>query len=320
MKKLLLLFVLPCLFLISCAPKMYSTQYFTYFDTVISVEGFFESKEDFERACEIIEGTLKEYDAIFDIYADGELKKLNDQKQLEVSSTLLDAIAFGIRAENVTKGYCNVAMGSVLSLWHEAREADAHYLPDDVALAEASGHTDISQLSVSGNTVTLADERMSLDMGGIAKGIVSDVLRERLAEAGFDDLYVNLGGNVMVMGNKQGKGWSIGVQDPAAENGIAHVVTVEDQCLVTSGSYQRFFEYKGKKYHHIISPDTLYPSDRYLSVTVLYENGAWADALSTALFNMSIEDGEKILDGFDNIGVMWITSENKYIYYGTLKK
>lgn len=313
-----------CIILTSCSQPRYNTQFFGYFDTVVSVDGYFESQDEFDRACNIIEETLEEYDGIFDIYGDGELKKLNDVKQAEVSLKLANAIAFGIKAEGMTKGYCNIAMGSVLSLWHEAREAEVPYLPDKAVLEEAAKHTDISCLSFQAHStenveVTLTDGYASLDMGAIAKGIVSDVLRERLTEAGFDNMYVNLGGNVMVIGSKDGDGWSVGIQDPDGE-GIADAVSVTDSCLITSGSYQRYFEYGGKRYHHIISPDTLYPSDRYKSVSVLYENGSWADALSTALFNMSVEEGKEILDKFENIGVMWITAEGEYIYYGTLKK
>lgn len=324
MKKLCLIFILLSLMLVSCGQKRYNTQVFGYFDTVTSVDGYFESTEEFERACSIVEDTLKEYDKIFDIYTDGELKHLNDTRKAEVSLKLANAIAFGIKAEEVTRGYCNIAMGSVLSLWHEAREAEVPYLPDTAKLKEASKHTDISCFSYEAHgtdsvEIALTDSEMSLDMGAVAKGIVSDVLRERLTLEGFDNLIVNMGGNVIVLGDKDGGGWSVGIQTPDGK-GIAEVVKVADSCLVTSGSYQRYFEYNGKKYHHIISPETLFPSDRYESVSVLCDNGAWADALSTALFNMSIEEGEKILGEFDNIGVMWITADGEYIYYGTLKK
>ncbi len=323
MKKLFLIFMLS-LFLTSCSEPRQSTQFFGYFDTVVSLDGYFDSEEDFKKACEITENTLKEYDWVFDIYDNGELKNLNETKKATVSLKLANAIAFGIKAEKVTKGYCNVAMGSVLSLWHEARESDVPYLPDMAKLEEAAKHTDISSFSYNTKNldkveITLTDSLMSLDMGAVAKGIVSDVLRDALTEAGFDNLYVNMGGNVMVIGNRDGGGWSVGIQNPDG-NGIAHAVKVSDSCLVTSGSYQRYFEYNNQRYHHIISPDTLYPSNRYKSVSVLYENGAWADALSTALFNMSIEEGEEILAEFENIGVMWITNENEYVYYGTLKK
>ncbi|MBE6650708.1 MAG: FAD:protein FMN transferase [Ruminococcaceae bacterium] len=319
MKKGFFVLILFIALLTSCSPAKYSTQFYGYFDTVISVEGYFDSEEDFNKACGIVTTTLREYDSLFDIYDDGELKKLNEERELVSSPELVRAIEFGVEAYNVTNGYCNIAMGNTLSLWHDARESDSPYLPTLISLQEAQRHSDISNVKTDGERITLDGETL-IDMGAVAKGFVSDVLRQRLTDAGFDNMYVNLGGNVVVLGNKDGNGWNVGIRDPLNESGIADAVNVNDACLVTSGSYQRFFEYNGKKYHHIISPDTLYPSDRYLSVTVLYENGAWADVLSTALFNMSIDDGKEVLEKFDNIGVMWITSDNEYIYYGTLKK
>ena len=315
MKKIILICFVS-LFLVSCAPTRQSTQFYGYFDTVVTLDGYFEG-DGFTKASKIVEDTLKEYDEIFDIYTDGELKLLNERGSLAVSDELLGSIEFGIKAEKETRGYCNIAMGSVLSLWHEAREAETPYLPEREKLVEAMKHTDINKIEISGDTVALP-ENMTLDMGAIAKGIVSDVLRERLSEAGFDNLFVNMGGNVVAIGDKDGEGWSVGVQNPDGD-GIAEAIKVSDACLVTSGSYQRYFEYEGEKYHHIISPDTLFPSNNFSSVSVLYENGAWADALSTALFNMTIDEGKAVLEGFDGIGVMWITADGEKAYYGEWK-
>lgn len=317
MKKIL--FLLLCILLTSCSGGRYSTQLYGYFDTVVSIDGYFESREDFDGAVKIIEDTLQIYDDALDIYNDGELKRLNEAKKSEVSPELSEVIEFGIEAEKATDGYCNVAMGSVLALWHDAREADPHYLPSPEELHEAAKHTDTSSVIISPPFIEYSDHSLSLDLGGIAKGYVADVLRERLIESGYGNMTVNLGGNVLVIGNKDGKGWKIGVQSPTDENALAEVVNVSDSSLVTSGVYQRYFEFEGKRYHHIISPDTLFPSEKYLSVSVLYHESKWADALSTALFSMSIEDGKKILEKFDGIGVLWIKGDGTKEYYGTIR-
>ncbi len=317
MKKLILLFPL-LIILCSCAPKRYSAQYFDYFDTVITLDGYFDTKMDFDKACEITEATLKEYDAIFDIYDDGEAKRLNEEKELSVSEELYEAIDFGKKVYDLTDGKCNIAMGAVLSLWHEAREAEGAYLPSDDALTLASRHTDPSDIVMESGKVTLLNENMTLDFGAIAKGCVSDVLRERLTSEGLDNMFVNLGGNVMVIGDKDGEGWNVGVQSTFDSSEICYAKKIKDKCLVTSGVYQRYFEYEGVKYHHIISPDTLYPSDRYLSVSILSDSGALADALSTALFNMTVEEGKEVLEKLDDIGAMWILSNGEKVFYGNL--
>ncbi len=317
MKKILLLFF--CIFLTSCSAQRYSTEFFGYFDTVVSLDGKFESKGDFQRACEIVEDTVSEYHYIFDIHTNGELKELNEKGSLDVSDELLDAIKFGIDAENKTLGYCNIAMGSVLSLWHDARESEVPYLPSFQLLQKMSEFTDIDKIIIEGNRVTLP-EGMTLDLGGIAKGYVSDILRERLEKEGFNNLIVNMGGNVIVLGNKDGEGWKVGVKDPENEGSLADTVSISDSSLVTSGNYERYFEYGGVRYHHIISPDTLFPSEDYLSVSILYHESRWADALSTALFSASVEDAYRILESFSDIGVLWIKDNGQKIYYGSFNK
>ena len=313
MKKFLIL--LSCLFLVSCSPQRYSTQIFGYFDTVVTVDGYFESENEFKKAVKITEETLRKYHNLFDIHTSGKLKALNEER-VSFDKELIKAINFGIKAEEVTRGKCNIALGSVLSLWHKARENEV--LPKDSDLESASLHTDISKIEINEDTVTLLDS-ISLDFGAIAKGYVADILREKLTESGFDQMLVNLGGNVLVIGDKDGKGWNIGIQDPNNDSALIHTVKVSDSSLVTSGVYQRYFELDGKRYHHIISPDTLYPADEYLSVSVLYKESAWADVLSTALFCTSIEEGKKILENFENIGVLWIKKDGTKHFYGTLK-
>ncbi len=317
MKKLI--FLLPLLLLISCSEKRYSEEIFGYFDTVVSVDGYFDSKKDFDEAYSIVVDTLREYHEAFDIHGGGELQRLNEERALTVSDELKDAILFGIEAERRTNGYCNIALGSVISLWHEAREADVHYLPSKNTLIQAGEHTDIENILIEGSKITLLDDSLTLDLGAVSKGYVADILKKRLEDRGFDEMIVNLGGNVIVIGDKNGEGWRVGVQNPEGD-GLIETVSVSDSSLVTSGSYQRYFEFENKTYHHIISPDTLYPADLYLSVSVLFGESIWADALSTALFSMSIEDGKKVLSDFEGIGVLWVTKNGEKIYYGSLEK
>ena len=121
-----------------------------------------------------------------------------------------------------------------------------------------------------------------------------------------------------MLGDKNGDGWKVGIQSPYG-NSIIKAVSASNTSVVTSGVYQRYFEFENKRYHHIISPHTLYPSESYLSVTVVYDNSGWADALSTALFNMPVDEGKELLREFDGIGVMWIKADGKIEYYGNIE-
>ena len=108
------------------------------------------------------------------------------------------------------------------------------------------------------------------------------------------------------MGKKGfGSDWKIGVQDPEREDAYFCTVEISDVSLVTSGSYQRYFEVDGVRYHHIIDPETLYPADIYTSVTVICSSSAMGDALSTALFSMEYEDALKLLENYTDTEVIW---------------
>ncbi len=320
MKKTGIILLIICsVLLVSCAPERMTTQIFGYLDTVAVIDGYFDSYKDFEAASAEVESILSEYDRLLDIHdKSSEISILNERKKLTVSNELIKVLEFGIKAHEATEGKCNIAMGSVISLWHSARMAEEHYLPDTRELGDASRHTDINDIMIEGNTVTITDPELTLDLGAVAKGYISDVIKERLTALGYDNLYVNMGGNVIAIGDKNGEGWRVGINDPNNSAELAGYVDVSNGFLVTSGVDQRYFEYDGKRYHHIISPDTLFPSESYSSVTVLTESGAWADALSTALFNMSIDEGKALLDNFENSGAVWILPNGEKISCGKL--
>ena len=140
----------------------------------------------------------------------------------------------------------------------------------------------------------------------------------RLLETeGCQSAALNAGGNVRTVGLKPtGEKWNIAVTNPDTSSSQAYVDTVEtgDASVVTSGIYQRFFEYEGRRYHHIIDKDTLMPEQRYLSVTIVTADSGYADALSTAVFNMSLEDGREFVEGLDGVEVMWVLMDKSMEY------
>ena len=134
-------------------------------------------------------------------------------------------------------------------------------------------------------------------------------LAEKLKEAGVTSALLSLGGNVETIGTKaDGKPWRVGVQNPdtSAAKAYLHVLKLTDTCLVTSGTYQRYYEVDGVRYHHIIDPDTLMPENTYDSVTILCNDSARADALSTAVFNMDPETGMAFVEAQDGVEALWV--------------
>ncbi len=292
----------------AAAPRRYTATFLTLFDTVTTVLGYAESEEAFREEAQQLHDRLLYYHQLFNIYEEYEgmanLKTVNDHAgvaPVEVEAPILEMLAFSQEMYRETDGRVNVAMGSVLSLWHDAREAalanpDAAAPPDADALAEAAAHTDLSQMQLdeAASTVYLADPEMSLDVGAIAKGwAVEQVCRE--APAG---LLVSVGGNVRATGPKaDGEDWVAGIQNPDG-GAYLETVAVRDGSVVTSGDYQRYFTAGGVQYHHIIDPDTGYPAAYWRSVTVLCPDSGVADALSTALFTLPLEAGQALLDRF----------------------
>lgn len=157
---------------------------------------------------------------------------------------------------------------------------------------------------------------MRLDVGAVAKGYAAQKLAETLKAEGVEHALLSLGGNVAAIGIRgDKKPWRVGVQNPDLKSSepYLHVVDLENMSLVTSGTYQRFYEVDGKRYHHIINPDTLMPWDMYQSVTILTPDSAMADALSTAVFNMELEQGMALIESMENTEALWVLADGSEV-------
>ena len=324
--------VVLCAFLCGCAAapageeggqKRYEASFLTLFDTVTTMVGYADSQETFTAQAQQIHDELLEYHQLYDIYNDydgmNNLKTVNDNAGIapvEVDARILDMLEFSKELYEETGGRVNVTMGGVLSLWHDAREAGIEdpanaYLPDQDALEEAARHADWSNVVIDeeAGTVYLADPDMSLDVGAIAKGYAV----ERVCETAPAGMLISVGGNVRATGPKpDGSPWVVGIENPDGGD-FLHTLYVEDSSVVTSGDYQRYYLVDGQRYHHIIDPDTLYPATRWRSVSILCADSGIADSLSTALFTLSQEDGQKLLDAFD-AEALWMTQDGELLY------
>ena len=304
--------------------KQYQASFLTLFDTVTTIVGYAEDEEKFKKIADEIYADLEKYHQFFDIYNDydiNNIKTINDragiapvQVEREIINLLLDCKEY----YRITEGKVNVAMGSVLSLWHEARaegidDPQSASLPEEKELQEAAKHCNIEDIVIDeeASTVYLKDAKMSLDVGAIAKGWVTERICRNLPE-GF---LVSVGGNVRATGPKpEDISWVVGIQSPWGDNSeYVHTLYVNQESVVTSGDYQRYYTVDGERYHHLIDPETLYPGKRWKAVSIVCEDSGLADALSTALFLLSKEKGEKIAKQYGAY-VMWIASEEE-IYY-----
>jgi thiamine biosynthesis lipoprotein len=181
-------------------------------------------------------------------------------------------------------------------------------------LEEAAKHTNIDDLIIDEEncTVYIADPQMTLDVGAIAKGYAVEMVARMLEERGITGYVINVGGNIRTVGTKaNGDKWLAGIEAPSddfEEDYLAYI-GLAGETIVTSGSYQRYYIVDGKPYHHIIDKDTLMPAKGFLSVSVICQNSADGDGLSTALFCMSLEDGMALVESLEGVEAHWVLED-----------
>ena len=331
---ILIIATLLCATLTSCKrePEKFSAHSFDYFDTVTTITGYEESKEKFDEISADVMKMLEEYHRLYTIYYryDGieNLCSLNhktaeEKRSITADSKIIDMLSYSKDMYALTEGKVNIAMGSVLSIWHDYREEGMNEpwnasVPPTERLREAAEHTDIESLVIDSenHTVTLTDTLTRLDVGAIAKGYAVEMVAGELERRGISGYVLNVGGNVRTIGTKpNGEGWTVGIEDPSSEEGgYLEYLTLSGQALVTSGSYQRFYTVGDINYHHIIDPETLMPARGYTSVSIIAYSSALADALSTALFCMSFEEGLALIERIENAEAAWLfeNGDRKY--------
>lgn len=320
-----------------CTPKKepelvrYDAQFLGLFDTVTSIVGYAEDKETFTAYARELHDELEIYHQLYDIYNDydgmNNIKTVNDNagiQPVKVDGRILDLLEEAVEMYDKTGGRVNVAMGSVLSLWHEYREEGINdpehaKLPPMEELKAAAEHADIGKMKIDreASTVYLEDADMSLDVGAVGKGYAVEMVCRKLKEDGLERALVSVGGNVRGIGTKPGEEkWTVGIQNPdlSSSEKYLHRLAIADMSLVTSGTYQRYYTVDGEEYHHIIHPDLLMPWDEYASVSILCPDSGLADALSTAVFNMELDEGMTFVEGLEDVEAMWLKEDGTEYY------
>lgn len=299
----------------------YSKSFLELFDTASSITAYDTSQENFDKKYNELYKVIKKYSELFDIYNGYDdiinIKYLNDnayKEPIEVDKEIIDLLNFSKLAYDVTYGKVNIAMGSVLSIWHDYRE-DGEALPPKSKLIEANKHTNIDDIIIDNknSTVFFKDKELKIDVGAVAKGYVCNKIYEYITKNNlWQNAVISLGGNIITVGSKpNGNDFVIGIENPNSNDYLMKVNAKENTSVVTSGSYQRYFTVNGKNYSHIIDPDTLYPAEYFTSVTVISSDSALADAFSTALFCMSYDDGIKLVESNDKIEAIWLDNNGK---------
>ena len=258
--------------------------------------------------------------------ATSEVSKINDNAgidKVKVSDDTFTVIKEALKYGKISKGKFDITVGNLVDLWGIGTENEK--VPSKEEIQKALATVDYNKVEIDDNnkTVFLKDKGMKIDLGAIAKGYVADDIVKILEKDGVKSAIINLGGNVYVYGNKGGKNFKIGIRNPLSPdpNDYLGIYQSQNESVVTSGVYERFFEKDGKRYHHILSTSDGYPIDNNLiSTSILTKSSMDADALSTTTFALGLEEGLKLIENTKNTEAMFITADKKIYMTSGLKE
>ncbi|MGF7145786.1 thiamine biosynthesis lipoprotein [Anaerotaenia torta] len=323
----------------------YQAQFLELFDTVTTIIGYAEKEETFSEFAQSVYDDLKEYHELYDKYNDYEginnIKTINDNagiRPVKVDRKILDMLLYAKEAYEFTGGKMNIALGAVLEVWHDYRSAGTEdpehaELPPMELLREKAQHTDIDRMIIDEgeSTVYLEDSEMRLDVGGVAKGYATEQVVQQAMQKGYTNGLLSVGGNVRAFGSKglgireenntkdggrRAEPWSVGIQNPDKESGeqYLHILNLENLSLVSSGDYERYYTVDGKRYHHIIDPATLMPSEYFTAVSIVTEDSGLADAFTKAIYNSPFEEGLEMIEGMEGTEALWVMKDGTLRY------
>ncbi len=264
--------------------------------------------------------------------ADSELYKLNHRKltpvegtedTYQVSDDLAELISEGLDYSELSKGAFDIAIEPLTSLWDFT--AEDPQVPKDSLIQAALPKCDYHNISVDKdkNEITLKTADTAIELGAIAKGYIADRLKDYLVSQNVKSAIINLGGNVLCVGEKpDNSAFKIGIQKPFADRSeTIAVMDIRDKSVVSSGIYERCFEQNGTLYHHLLNPETGYPYDNGLiAVTIISDKSVDGDALSTTCFALGLEDGMKLAESLDDVQAFFVTSDYEIHYTKDFQK
>lgn len=320
MSALILLFfplLLPILFALSgCGPKPEPvTKHGFYFDTVIQITLYDKKYEPLIDDCFALAEEFEQ--KVSKTRPESEIYELNHANGASVSLSpdTLSLLQTGLSYCEISGGSFDPTIGALAELWDIKNNPGK--IPTKDQIGAALSTVGYKNILLSDQTASLANPNTQVDLGGLAKGYMADRMKEYLNEQGVCEGFINLGGNVLVLGPKQdGQPYTIGIQKPFADPGVSLLsVEVSDGTVVSSGVYERFFEKDGKIYHHILDPATGYPFDNgLLSVTVLCPSSADGDALSTTCFSLGKEEGLALIESLPDTEAIFITEDFELVF------
>lgn len=215
----------------------------------------------------------------------------------------------------ISQGLFNPAMGELVAMWGFAQDEPPLGPPPahDKIQAYLADLPTMDDIQIEGVSMRSANRSLRLNFGAFAKGYAVNMLMDRLFESNISNAIINAGGDLKAIGRKGKDPWRIGIRHPAGDGVLASIEVAGDESVFTSGDYERFYEYDGQRYHHIIDPRTGYPAVGTRSVTVVHADAALADAAATALFVAGPDGWPQIAQAM-GIKLVMLVSDDSTVY------
>ena len=285
-------------------------------DTFINLRLY---SDNAESAAQLAADRITELEDILSVTnenSDVSILNNNTGEPVEVDDDTFNVINTAIDVSAVTDGALDISVYPIVKLW--GFTTDEHKVPNQSDIDKELKKVDYTKIVIDKNSqsVQLA-KNMQIDLGAVAKGYISEDVKNLLKENGVESAVLSFGGNIQTIGTKNGELWKVGIKYPFTEDSFA-ILSVEETAVVTSATDQRYFEENGKMYHHIIDPKSGFPVDNgTFSTTVVCESGAKADALSTSIFVIGIDKAKELYKNSDDFEFVILDEEdNVYVTTG----
>ena len=276
-------------------------QTFYVFGTAVTIQIYGADQADSEKAIQAIEADFHQFNREWHAWEKGGLvSKINqaiaEQRPIDIPAPVKQFIVKTQQLSKQSDYLFDPAIGKLVALWgFHSEDWKGPPPPPKIVQEWLNSRPSIADIHFNGNQLISKNPKVQLDFGGNAKGLALDRAMQTLKQASIDNAIVNIGGDMRMIGQKHQQPWRIGIQNPfAPEQPIGYVELKGDISIVTSGAYQRFFEWQGQRYSHVLNPNTGYPAQNFVSVTVIHSDATTADTAATALMVAGPQAWEKI--------------------------
>jgi thiamine biosynthesis lipoprotein len=298
-------------------PRPLITRNFSAMGTEVRMSAYTDDETGAVRAFESAFAEIQRLEALMTTWKpDSEVSRINAEAGLRpvaVSDEVLEVIEASERASALSGGAFDITFYAMRGLWKFDEDLDPK-IPDPAEIKRRLPLIDWRKVIVDKKkkTVFLAKKGMAINLGGIAKGYAVDRAVAVLKKAGFPNVIVQAGGDLMCSGQRGPSPWTAGIRDPrGARADVFAILKLTDHAFSTAGDYERFFFIDGKRYHHIIDPKTGYPATRSRSVTIYAPNALLADALDDAVFILGWQKGMEMIEKLDDVGAVVVDEGGK---------